>query len=40
VASAEFFSNTILSLAKGKARAIMSSERSAIDLPEESFALF
>jgi hypothetical protein len=40
IASAEFFSNTILSLAKGKARAIMSGERSAIDLPEESFALF
>ncbi len=40
VASAEFFANTVLSLAKGKARAIMSGERSAIDLPEESFALF
>ncbi len=40
VASAEFFANTILSLAKGKARAIMSGETSAIDLPEESFALF
>jgi alkylation response protein AidB-like acyl-CoA dehydrogenase len=40
VASAQFFANTTLSLAKGKARAIMSGERSAIDLPEESFALF
>ncbi len=40
VASAEFFANSVLSLAKGKARAIMSGERSAIDLPEESFALF
>jgi alkylation response protein AidB-like acyl-CoA dehydrogenase len=40
IASAEFFTNTFLSLAKGKARAIMSGERSAIDLPEESFALF
>ncbi len=40
IASAEFFSNTVLSLAKGKARAIMSGERSAINLPEESFALF
>jgi alkylation response protein AidB-like acyl-CoA dehydrogenase len=40
VASAEFFANTILSLSKGKARAIMSGERSAIDLPEDSFALF
>ncbi len=39
VASAKFFANTILSLAPGKARAIMSGERSAIDLPEESFAL-
>jgi alkylation response protein AidB-like acyl-CoA dehydrogenase len=40
VASAEFFANTVLSLSKGKARAIMSGDRSAIDLPEESFALF
>ncbi len=40
VASAQFFANSILSLAPGKARAIMSGERSAIDLPEESFALF
>ncbi len=39
VASAKFFANTILSLAPGKARAIMSGERSALDLPEESFAL-
>ncbi len=39
IASAQFFANTFLSLAKGKARAIMSGERSAIDLPEESFAL-
>lgn len=39
IASAEFFANTILSLSKGKARAIMSGERSALDLPEESFAL-
>lgn len=40
VASAQFFANSILSLAKGKAKAIMTGERSAIDLPEESFALF
>jgi len=40
VASAQFFANTVLSLSKGKARAIMSGERSALDLPEESFALF
>ena len=39
VASAEFFSNTVLSLAKGKARAIMSGDRTAIDIPRESFAL-
>ena len=37
--SAQFFANTILSLAPGKARAIMSGDRCAIDLPEESFAL-
>jgi acetyl-CoA dehydrogenase-like protein len=40
LASAEFFANTILSLSKGKARAIMTGERSAIDIPEESFCLF
>jgi len=40
VASAQFFANSILSLARGKAKAIMTGERSAIDLPEESFALF
>ncbi len=40
LASAQFFANTFLSLSKGKARAIMTGERSAIDLPEESFALF
>ncbi len=40
IASAQFFANTVLSLSKGKARAIMSGERSALDLPEESFALF
>jgi hypothetical protein len=39
LASAQFFANTVLSLSKGKARAIMSGERSALDLPEESFAL-
>ncbi len=39
VASAQFFANTVLSLAKGKAKSIMTGERSAIDLPEESFAL-
>jgi len=39
IASAEFFSNTFLSLSKGKAQAMMSGERSALDLPEQSFAL-
>jgi alkylation response protein AidB-like acyl-CoA dehydrogenase len=35
MASAEFFSNTILSLAKGKARVIMSGELSAMEIPKE-----
>jgi hypothetical protein len=39
VASAEFFITSVLSLAKGKARAIMSGQRAAADIPEESFAL-
>jgi hypothetical protein len=39
IASAKFFANTVLSLSRGKARAIMSGERSALDIPEESFAL-
>jgi hypothetical protein len=39
IASADFFANTILSLAQGKARAITSGERSALDLPKESFPL-
>lgn len=37
VASARFFANTFLSLAGGKAKAIMSGERSAVDLPVEAF---
>ncbi len=37
VASAEFFSHTVLSLAKGKAGAIMSGDRSAVDIPKECF---
>jgi hypothetical protein len=40
LSSALFFANTILSLAPGKAKAIMSGERSALDMPDESFALF
>jgi hypothetical protein len=39
VASAEFFITNVLSLAKGKARAIMSGQRAAVDIPEESFSL-
>jgi hypothetical protein len=39
VASAEFFINNVLTLAKGKAKAIMSGQRAAVDIPEESFAL-
>ena len=35
IASAEFFSNTVLSLAKGKARVIMSGELSAVEIPNE-----
>ena len=39
VASAEFFITNILTLAKGKARAIMSGQRAAVDIPEEAFSL-
>ncbi|UCG13777.1 MAG: acyl-CoA dehydrogenase [Deltaproteobacteria bacterium] len=39
VASAEFFITNVLSLAKGKAKAIMSGQRAAVDIPEEAFAL-
>jgi alkylation response protein AidB-like acyl-CoA dehydrogenase len=39
VASAEFFITNILTLAKGKAKAIMSGQRAAVDIPEEAFAL-
>jgi alkylation response protein AidB-like acyl-CoA dehydrogenase len=35
IASAEFFSNSVLSLAKGKASAIMSGELSAVEIPKE-----
>ncbi|MBI5252328.1 MAG: acyl-CoA dehydrogenase [Desulfomonile tiedjei] len=37
IASAEFFSNSVLSLAKGKASAIMSGELSAVEIPRECF---
>jgi hypothetical protein len=39
VASAEFFITNVLSLSRGKAKAIMSGQRAAIDIPEDSFAL-
>ena len=39
VASAEFFITNVLSLSKGKAKAIMSGQRSAVQIPEESFSL-
>ena len=39
VASAEFFITNVLSLSRGKAKAIMSGQRAAVDIPEESFAL-
>lgn len=35
IASADFFSNSILSLAKGKAKAIMSGDLSPIEIPKE-----
>jgi alkylation response protein AidB-like acyl-CoA dehydrogenase len=39
IASAEFFITNILTLAPAKARAIMSGQRAAVDIPEEAFAL-
>lgn len=39
VASAEYFITNILTLAGGKAKAIMSGRRAAVDIPEEAFAL-
>jgi alkylation response protein AidB-like acyl-CoA dehydrogenase len=39
VASAEFFITNVLSLSRGKAKAIMSGQQAAIDIPEEAFAL-
>ncbi|MFH0821337.1 MAG: acyl-CoA dehydrogenase [Pseudomonadota bacterium] len=35
IASAAFFANSVLSLAEGKARAVMSGERSVLDIPKE-----
>lgn len=40
IASAEFFSNSVLSLAEGKAAAIMSGEMSAVEIPKECLLLF
>ena len=39
VASAEYFITSILTLSRGKAKAIMSGRRAAVDIPEEAFAL-
>ncbi len=39
IASAEFFANTFLSLAPGKARAILSGDKAILELPKESFAV-
>ena len=35
IASAEFFSNSVLSLAKGKAGAIINGDLSAVQIPKE-----
>ncbi|MGC8660683.1 MAG: acyl-CoA dehydrogenase C-terminal domain-containing protein, partial [Desulfomonilaceae bacterium] len=37
IAAAEFFSNFILSLSRGKARAIMNGNLSAVEIPETCF---
>lgn len=39
IASARFFANNVLSLAGGKAKAIMSGEKRLLDIPDNSFAL-
>ena len=39
VASAEFFINNVLSLSRGKAKAIMNGQRAAVEIPEEAFSL-
>jgi hypothetical protein len=39
VASAEYFITNILALSRGKAKAIMSGQRSVLDIPEEAFSL-
>ncbi|MBI5252262.1 MAG: acyl-CoA dehydrogenase [Desulfomonile tiedjei] len=35
IASAEFFSNSVLCLASGKSRALMSGDKTAVDIPRE-----
>jgi len=37
IASAEFFANSVLSLASGKAKAIMSGDCSVVEMPKECF---
>jgi len=39
VASAEFFINQTLTQAAGKARAIMNNDKSALEIPDDGFAL-
>ncbi len=39
IASSKFFANNVLSLAGGKARAIMNGEKSVMEIPDTSFAL-
>ncbi len=38
IAAAKFFANTFLTLSPGKAKAIKDADRSAVDIPEVSFA--
>jgi hypothetical protein len=39
IASARFFTNQVLTQAAGKARAIMSDDKSALEIPQHGFAL-
>jgi len=39
IASARFFINQVLTQAGGRARAIMNNDRSALEIPDDGFAL-
>jgi len=39
IASARFFVNQVLTLARGRARAIMNNDKSPLEIPEHGFAL-